>query len=258
LPTYIAEPPSGTPPKGIVVIIPDAFGWELPNSRVLADSYAEKGNFRVYLPDFMNGHWLRHDLLTNIDQVTGAAKTWWDTANKVLPGLVAIANFVPFVWFCRQSVATPRIVKFLSDMRANEAASLPVGTAGFCWGGKFVTILCADTEKAADGKSLIDAGFTAHPSGLAIPSDIEAVKLPLSISVGDVDFALPVGGVKQIGEIFDKKEDKEKYELVVIPDAKHGFAVRGNPEVEKELKQGIQAEDQAVNWWTKWFEKASV
>lgn len=54
LPTYIAEPPSGTP-KAIIVIIPDAFGWELPNSRVLADSYAEKGNFRVYLPDFMDG-----------------------------------------------------------------------------------------------------------------------------------------------------------------------------------------------------------
>ena len=55
LPTYIADPPSGTEPKGIVVIIPDAFGWELPNSRVLADSYAEKGNFRVFLPDFMDG-----------------------------------------------------------------------------------------------------------------------------------------------------------------------------------------------------------
>lgn len=51
---YIADPPSDNP-KGIVVIIPDVFGWELPNSRILADEYAKKGNFIVYLPDFMGG-----------------------------------------------------------------------------------------------------------------------------------------------------------------------------------------------------------
>jgi dienelactone hydrolase len=54
LPTYVAEPPSGSP-KGIIVIIPDAFGWELSNTRVLADRYAKRGAFRVYVPDFMNG-----------------------------------------------------------------------------------------------------------------------------------------------------------------------------------------------------------
>ena len=54
LPVYVAEPPSGVP-KAIIVILSDAFGWELPNTRVLADSYAKKGNFRVYVPEVMNG-----------------------------------------------------------------------------------------------------------------------------------------------------------------------------------------------------------
>lgn len=54
LPAYVVDPPSGKP-KGIIVIIPDAFGWELPNTRVLADSYAQKGNFKVYVPEFMDG-----------------------------------------------------------------------------------------------------------------------------------------------------------------------------------------------------------
>lgn len=52
---YIAEPANGAAAKGVVVIIPDAFGWELPNNRILADCYAEKGGFRVYLPEFMDG-----------------------------------------------------------------------------------------------------------------------------------------------------------------------------------------------------------
>jgi hypothetical protein len=43
---YIADAPSGSP-KGIVIIIPDAFGWELPNNRILADEYAKNGNFQV-------------------------------------------------------------------------------------------------------------------------------------------------------------------------------------------------------------------
>ena len=43
---YIADAPSGSP-KGIVIIIPDAFGWELPNNRILADEYARNGDSQV-------------------------------------------------------------------------------------------------------------------------------------------------------------------------------------------------------------------
>jgi hypothetical protein len=55
LDTYVVNPPEGRPPKGIAVIIPDAFGWDFVNIRLLADSYADKGDFKVYAPDFMNG-----------------------------------------------------------------------------------------------------------------------------------------------------------------------------------------------------------
>lgn len=52
LPTYVASP-VGTP-KGILVFIPDAFGWQFLNNQLLADNYAKAG-FLVYLPDFMDG-----------------------------------------------------------------------------------------------------------------------------------------------------------------------------------------------------------
>lgn len=55
LQTYVAEPEHGTTPKGLIVFISDAFGWEFPSNRVLADHYAKKGGFLVYVPDFMNG-----------------------------------------------------------------------------------------------------------------------------------------------------------------------------------------------------------
>ena len=51
--TYVASPPDDVQPEGIIIIVPDAFGWEFVNNRLLADAYAQQGNFLVYLPDFM-------------------------------------------------------------------------------------------------------------------------------------------------------------------------------------------------------------
>ena len=53
--TYIAEPPDGKQPLGIIVIIPDAFGQPFVNNKILADHYASLGQYLVYLPDFMDG-----------------------------------------------------------------------------------------------------------------------------------------------------------------------------------------------------------
>jgi dienelactone hydrolase len=55
IPTYIASPPAGTTPKALIILITDAFGWKFANNRVLADHYAQRGSYLVYVPDFMNG-----------------------------------------------------------------------------------------------------------------------------------------------------------------------------------------------------------
>ena len=55
LDVYVSEPPADRAVKGIIVMIPDAFGWDFINNRLVADNYAAKGSFKVYLPDFMNG-----------------------------------------------------------------------------------------------------------------------------------------------------------------------------------------------------------
>jgi hypothetical protein len=47
--------PSFKEARGIVVIIPDAFGWKFPNTRIWADEVARKGEWRLLLPEFMNG-----------------------------------------------------------------------------------------------------------------------------------------------------------------------------------------------------------
>jgi len=52
---YVAEPPSGSTPKAVILFLTDVFGWRFHNSRVLADEYARKGEYRVIIPDIIPG-----------------------------------------------------------------------------------------------------------------------------------------------------------------------------------------------------------
>ena len=67
LPTYISDPPSDDPPKGIIVMITDVFGYDLPNIRLLADRYAERIGCKVYIPDFFLGGSLPYSSLNTLD-----------------------------------------------------------------------------------------------------------------------------------------------------------------------------------------------
>lgn len=168
-------------------------------------------------------------------------------------------HMLPFLfWYNPPKVVRPRIHNFLKALRANEARDLPVGTAGFCWGGKWVVELCDDTIKTGDGKSLVDCGFTAHPSQLSIPGDIEKVKLPLSIAASEFDPVVTKDNVDTMKAVLDGKAAKGKdqgidHEVVWYAGAHHGFAVRANEKDMEEAERGKKAEKQAVDWYTRWF-----
>ncbi len=78
--TYIIEPPQPSSTdaaairsKGIIIIISDAFGWKLVNMRLVADAYAKRGSYTVYIPDFFDGHYLDYSLLGDIQKVASGA-----------------------------------------------------------------------------------------------------------------------------------------------------------------------------------------
>lgn len=153
-------------------------------------------------------------------------------------------------------MAWPRITSFLTSLREEKGASLPVGVAGFCWGGLHAIYLTHDRQdtKTASGRSLVDACFVAHPSNLTVPGDIEAIKSNLSIAIGDEDFVMALKQVKQVEQILGTKKDVET-QLKIYPGAGHGFSVRASKAVpdSKETKQSEEAEKQAVDWFKKHF-----
>ncbi|TKX20575.1 hydrolase-like protein 5 [Elsinoe australis] len=243
---YIARPPQDTKPKGSVVIIPDIFGWTLPNTRILADEYAKKGPFNVYLPNFMNGN----------------APGFTALLSKAYHFLRLLYHGVPFLIRNRASAVLPGITSFFKTLRENEDASLPIGAAGFCWGGMPVVKLCQDGTKASNGMSLVDVGFIAHPSFMKMPDDVEVVVKPLSCAGAGNDGKVMLKQGDQIKDVLERKnreaEEREggrgvRHEYVWYEKADHGFAVRTNEKDTEAAEKGKMAEAQAVGWFQRWF-----
>lgn len=157
---------------------------------------------------------------------------------------------LPWVFFTRQAVTKPRVYDFFRALRAET--TLSIGAAGFCWGGFNVTTMAYGPEhsdaKTSDGKALIDAAFTAHPSLLTIPTHIEPIRLPYSVAHGTKDMNIGEADAAKFKQALQGKKDVE---FVEYEGAKHGFAVRGNPDDEVEKRQGMEAEAQALRWFEK-------
>ena len=168
-----------------------------------------------------------------------------------------MSRFIPFLYKNRFSVCWPRVTAFLKALREDKGAALPVGIAGFCWGGLHGVKLSQDNAdtKTSNGRPLVDAVFVAHPSNLAIPQDLADVKQNLSIAVGDDDGVMPIKQVRTAQQVLANKPDVDS-EVVIYPGAKHGFSIRASrwqPD-SKETKQARQAEEQAVAWFRRQFE----
>ena len=135
-------------------------------------------------------------------------------------------EFIPFLYRNRFSVAGPRVTSFLKALREDNGATLPVGIAGFCWGGLHGVKLSQDNAdtKLANGRPLADAIFVAHPSSLSIPQDIADVQRSLSIAIGDNDGVMPLKQVQAAQKILAEKRDVDS-EVVIYPGAKHGFSI---------------------------------
>ena len=87
---------------------------------------------------------------------------------------------------------------------------------------------------------------------MSVPKDIEAVNIPLSVAVGNEDMAMGGKDILKMKEILEVKK-KGDHEVVIMPGAKHGFAIRTDPKDEFQMECAEKAEVQAIEWFTRWF-----
>jgi dienelactone hydrolase len=162
---------------------------------------------------------------------------------------LVLSKIVPFLAFNLPGLAFPRIKAFFQALRQEEAVDLPIGAAGFCWGGKLAVMMACNQEKTAAGKRLLDAIFLGHPSMLKLPDEIEKSNLPASFALGEKDTAITTAQIEEIKRIIEAKPEGQKGEVIIYEGAGHGFCIRADLTVKDVAKQAAEAEDQCIKWF---------
>lgn len=235
-PTYVTGDPANKARS--IVFLHDVWGWKIPNTRLLADTYADNG-FYVYLPDLV-----QDDTIPEWVLKVGAPKPREldnkSMLEKAKDSFLMSAEYGPWLIRHREAVTKPLVETFLQAVKQDPAVK-KIGSAGFCWGARYGILF------ATEGG--FDAAFGAHPSFLSIPSDLENVTNPVSIAVGDQDTVMSIDEVHKLkAALAEKPQDTE---VEIYPGAIHGFSVRGDLEDPKEVEQKEQAVKQAVAFFQK-------
>lgn len=238
--TYIAKPSNAADKSKTVIFLTDIFGYELPNIRLVADEYAEKGGFYVLVPDLFQGDYVDHGLLKAI--VPQQSDPEPSIGEKAIQGAQVAANLGPWVIRHREAISKPIIEKFVSSIR-NETSHVKIGTVGFCWGGRYAILMASDNDYPH-----LDCSIANHPAFLSVPDELKVVNKPVLIQVGDADAMMPVAQVEEAQKIF---QDKTNAQVAVYPGAVHGFAARGDQNNEKEKQQKTDATDAAIKFLQK-------
>lgn len=246
-----------TSPRGIIVIYSDIFGLGLPNNKLLADAFADSGEFLVYLPDFFKGDPVGLKVADALLPVDAAAQS---TLSKYTGILASMPSFL--MWMTRHKVASEDAIctEFLQKLRRATPASQKIGMVGYCWGGKYA-VRAGMEEKMIDvngeKKPLVDAVVALHPSHLAVPDDVKTLVVPVSYAWGVEDIAVSFKQKAEVEAVHaalakEGKKIPEMYHQEYRP-GRHGFSVRGNPDDPAEKKCLEDSEAQVKAWMNKYL-----
>lgn len=137
--------------------------------------------------------------------------------------------------------------------KKNSGDTKKLSITGFCWGGRIVWLYAAhnkdvDAGAAWYGGLVASASRPKNPLQPTMPIDIaKDLKVPVIGFYGGLDTGIPQDSVQQMQE--ELKKGKSKSEIIVFPNAKHGFLADYRESYNKE-----SAEDA----WKKlqdWFKK---
>lgn len=140
-----------------------------------------------------------------------------------------------------KAIRGPEIVECAQALRSQHKRT---GVIGFCYGG-WGAFRLGDRNNP-----LVDCVATAHPTDLA-KVEIESVGVPVQILAPERDpmfteelkafsnQVIPTLGVA--------------YDYQYFPGLEHGFAVRGNPDIQGEREGMERAKNAAVLWFRQWL-----
>ncbi|KAF8186793.1 Alpha/Beta hydrolase protein [Pholiota molesta] len=218
--TYISDPPAGTPgPKKVILYFADIFSPLFINAKLLQDYFASQG-FYVLGLDYFFG-----DPVQNHADEPGFDRAAWV---KKVKGLA--------------DEATPRWIDAVREKYGEDAKYAAVG---YCFGGPYALEL-ATTDK------VVAAAF-AHPASLN-EDHFKQLKKPLLLSCAETDRTFPAASRHRAEDIL--AEIKATYHVQLFSGVSHGFATRGDPNVENERWAKEESARSIVGWFKRFADSS--
>jgi carboxymethylenebutenolidase len=121
--------------------------------------------------------------------------------------------------------------------KSGKGDTAKLGITGFCWGGRIVWLYAAHSKDLKAGVAwygrLVGQPDDLHPKN---PIDlVDALKAPVLGLYGGKDQGIPVDTVEQMRKAL--KDAKKEGDLVIYPDAQHGFHADYRPSYNKEAAE---------------------
>ncbi|KAJ6366361.1 hypothetical protein OIU77_002862 [Salix suchowensis] len=199
-------------PSFAILLIADAYGYEAPNLRKLADKIAAAGFF-VLAPDFLYGD------PVDLSRPGFDVEAWKKLHNTD-----------------KGQEDAKSVIATLKSKGVNS-----IGAAGFCWGGNVAVKLANSYD--------IQAAVILHPGPLTI-DEIKEVKIPIAVLGAEADHLSPPEQLKEFGEILSAKSQLASL-VKIFPGVGHGWTVRYNVEDESAVKSAEEAHRDMLQWFTK-------
>lgn len=202
-PCYVAP---GNKADTAVLICTDVFGYDFPNTKLLADEMARTTGITVYVPDILKGEAI------NLNGYDWGKFPEWRSRHG--PDVT-----LPIVEACIAELRTKHGIKKL-------------GIQGYCFGGKYCALVA--------GAGLVEAYGVAHPSFVSV-EEFAACKCPAFFACAETDQQFPLPMAEETQKVLEGAGVACEFRR--YPGTTHGFAVRGNledPVVEKAKTDALQ------------------
>lgn len=214
---YVVKPPAAS--DKAIIVIHDIYGWELPNTRYMADLLAADGYIAV-CPDFYPG------------------KGFWKPSDDWSKFEEWLADRLP----TNINKEVDAVLRYLKE----QCGAKHIGVIGFCWGG-------AATHYLALHYPEIKTGVSFYGVIRKIDDNFGLLKCPVLFIYAENDIHIPLDQVNAI-EATLKEKCTVDYQVKIFPGQTHGFAHRKREDVSPQDKSSIQeARTDMINWLKKYM-----
>ncbi|KAE8597475.1 hypothetical protein XENTR_v10016481 [Xenopus tropicalis] len=213
---YVSKPHSST--DKAVIVVQDIFGWQLPNTRFMADLLTAHGYITI-CPDFFVGQ-----------------EPWKPSNDR--------STFTEWLQ-TRQATKVEKEINVVLKYLKEQCHVKKIGVIGFCWGGVVTHHLMLKYPELKAGVSFY-----------GIIRDVEDrynLLNPTLFIFAEMDHVIPLEQVSLLEEKL-KVHSKVDFQVKVFPKQTHGFVHRKNEDINPEDKPFIEeARKNMLEWLHKYI-----